>query len=176
MKTQSPSRLLLAFAVVTTALPLSATPDSGHRRTADLKSFFHGETVPPKAPPPAVTATVVFAPGVAPDPQVAGFMKAFAAAVKARDGRLMLPRLADGYTVDDLPEDHKAADFFLQAVERTPGPAEIVIQSVELKGQVRIARMEFRFPNRVATKTFKFDAAGKLLRSDLFSLKRVHGA
>lgn len=146
------------------------------RQVADLKSFLHGEPAPPpKAPPPKVTATVTFAPGVVVDPQVEAFLRALAGAIKAREGRPLLPQLSDKYTVADLPEDHKATDFFLQAIERIPGPTGIIIQSVERKNEVRVVRTEFHYESSpTKMRTFKFDAAGRLLASDLFSLRRVH--
>lgn len=168
---------------VSVAIPaavVSAASLAPARQTADLKSFFHGEPVaPPKAPPPKVTATVATAEGVTPDQQVEDFFRAFAAAVKAREGAPMVARLADKYTIADLPEGGKAADFFVMGVERTPGPEAITIQSIELKGAVRTVKAEIRYSTKVAVKTFRFDAAGRLLASDLFTLKRAehgHGA
>jgi len=156
----------------------SAPALSPSRQVADLKTFFHGEQPPPaKAPPPKVLATVAYAPGVAADPQVADFMQAFAAALMARAGEPLLPRLSDQYAIADLPEGHQASDLFLQAISRLPGPKEIVIQSIEKTGEVRTARMEFRYANNtVKPRTLKFDVAGRLLSSDLFVLKfEQHG-
>ena len=167
-------------AIVTLLLVSALAPGAfaSSRQVADLKSFFHGEPAqPPKAPPPKVTATVATAAGVTPDQQVEDFFRAFASAVKARDGAPMRALLSDKYTLADLPEGHSAADFFVMGVERTPGPEVITIQSVELKGVVRTVKAEIRYPAKTAVKTFRFDAAGKLLASDLFTLMRVeHGA
>ena len=164
---------LLLVSAACAAATVSAAP----LLFADLKSFFHGEPAqPPKAPPPKVTATVTTADGVTPDKQVEDFFRAFAGAVKARDGAPMLPRLSDKYTIADLPEDRKASDFFVMGVEQTPGPEAITIQSVELKGAVRIVKAEIRYAAKTVVKTFQFDATGKLLASDLFKLTRVeHG-
>jgi hypothetical protein len=119
-----------------------------------------------------VTATVAYATGVVADPQVDGFLRGFADALKARDGRPLLPRLSEQYAIADLPEGHQAPDLFLQAVDRLPGPTEILIQSIEKVGDVRTARAEFRYANNtVKPRTLKFDAAGRLLSSDLFALK-----
>lgn len=144
---------------------------------ADLKSFFHGEpAVQPKAPPPAVTATVATAAGVTPDQQVEDFLRAFAAAIKARDGAPMRARLAEGYTVPDLPEGLKAADLFVMGIERTPGPEALTIQSIESKGAVRTAKVEIRYATKTVVKTLRFDASGKLLASDLFKMTvQEHG-
>jgi hypothetical protein len=174
------SPVLVSLLLVSAAFPAAAV-SAAHlpsaRQVADLKSFFHGEPAqPPKAPPPKVTATVAFAAGVTPDPQVEDFFRAFAAAVKARDGASMLPRLSDRYTIADLPEDHKASDFFVMGIERIPGPEAITLQSVEWKDTVRTVKAEIRYAAKTAVKTFRFDAAGKLIASDLFVLKRVeHG-
>jgi hypothetical protein len=168
---------LLLVSMVASAATVSATNLSSARQTADLKSFFHGEPAqPPKAPPPKTTATVSTAPGVVRDKAIEDFFRAFAAAVKARDGERMRPRLSDKYTIADLPEGHQAPDFFVQAVDRTPGPEAIIILSVEPKGVVRVAKVEIHYPDKIKVKTFKFDAEGRLLASDLFMLKRVeHG-
>ena len=78
--------------------------------------------------------------------------------------------------IADLPEGYVAADFFAQAVDRTPGPEAITIQSVETQGATRLVRVELKYPAKTKLKSFQFDAAGKLLSSDLFTLKRVeHG-
>ena len=132
MKTHLFASLLLVSAAAPVALVSGSI-----LQVADLKSILHGApTAQPKAPPPKVTATVAFAPGVAADPQVEDFFRAFAAAVKARDGAPMRPRLSDRYSVPDLPEDMKPADFFVMGVERIPGPEAITIQSVEAKNDV----------------------------------------
>ena len=168
----------LWFVVLALASAAAASPLSASRQVADLKTFFHGEPPPPaKAPPPKVTAIVTYAPGVTEDLQVDSFMKAFAAALMARAGEPLLPRLSDQYAIADLPEGHKAADLFLQAVGRMPGPKEIVIQAIAKTGEIRTARMEFRYENNtVKSRTLKFDAAGRLLSSDLFTLKfQAHG-
>lgn len=173
-----PVILPFAFAAAVLAAPaVSAASHSSHRQIADLKSFFHGDAAPqPKAPPPPVTAVVSTAAGVVPDPQVEAFFRAFAAALKAREGSQMAPWLSAQYTIADLPEDMVAADFFAQAVDRTPGPETLTIQSVETKGALRLVKVEFKYPTKSKVRTFQFDAAGKLLSSDLFTLKRVeHG-
>lgn len=164
-------------AAVFTASAVSAASHPPTRQIADLKSFFHGDAPPPpKAPPPKVTAVVSTAAGLIPDPQIEAFFRAFAAALKAREGGQMTPSLSEKYTIADLPEDHPAADFFAQAVDRTPGPEAITIQSIEAQGTTRTVKVELRYPGKAKVKTFQFDAAGKLLSSDLFTLKRVeHG-
>ena len=157
-------------------LPVAVPAAPSARLTADLKSFLHGETVAPatKAPPPKVTAVVSTAAGVAVDGQVEDFLRALAGALRARDGAQMLPRLSDQFTMADLPEGHQAPEFFVMGVNKIPGPTGMVIQSVEARGAARLAKVELRYPNNAKVKTFKFDAAGKLLGSDLFLLKRVH--
>lgn len=175
------TRLFAFLLLVPVAIPAVTVFASHHPRSrsvADLKSFFHGEPAPPpKAPPPKVTATVATAEGVKADKQIEDFFRAFAAAVKAREGAPMRPLLSDQYTIADLPEGHSAADFFVMGVEQTPGPEAITIQSVERKGDVRTVKAEIRYPAKTAVKTFRFDDAGRLLASDLFTLKRVeHGA
>ena len=145
---------------------------------AGLIEWLHGSPPPrPRAPPPAQVARVSHADGLAPDPQVEGFLRALASAVMARDGKPMLPRLADRYTIDDLPSGFKAADLFVQAVEQIPGADEIIVRSITVQGGVRIAQTEFRYPKAVVKSYgFRFNAEGQLLASDLFKLqRRDHG-
>lgn len=140
---------------------------------ADWKSFFHGS--PPAAtpgPPDPKSATVSFASGVTPDPQVLEFMQAFAEALRIHDGKALKPRLSDKYMIADLPEEHNAVDFFMQAMVIVKAPDEIVINSVTRDGDVRVATMEFRAPELTKTRVFKFDSAGKLLSANFFKLQR----
>jgi hypothetical protein len=141
---------------------------------AGLAEWFHGAPPPrPKAPPPDKVAIVSRAAGVAPDAQVEDFLRALAAAIKARDGQSMVRRLAERYAVDDLPGGFKASDFFVQAIEQLPGANEIVIRSIAMQSGVRVAQTDFRLPKDVIkSHTFRFDADGRLLASDLFKLKR----
>jgi hypothetical protein len=141
---------------------------------ADLKTFFHGTPPPaPKLPPDAKAATVSFAPGITPDKQIMDFMLAFAEAARIHDGASLKSRLSDKYTIEDAPAEHAPVDFFMQAMARIKGPEEIVINSIEPEGDVRIAKMEFRSANRPPKlRIFKFDTAGKLLSADFFHLQR----
>ena len=141
---------------------------------ADLKSFFHGDAFPPKAPPPAAVATVATAPGATSDPQVEDFLRAFAAAVMARDAAPLQSRLAEKFSMPGLPEGHTAPEIFTLGVETMPGPTALVVRSVETKGSVRTARVELHLPNRITLKVLQFDPAGRLVASDLFAARRVH--
>ena len=165
--------LSAALAVTHPAAALSPSP-AASMRNVELRSFFHGDPpAPPKAPPPKQLATVASAPDVVVDPQIEGFMRAFAEAIKAREGKPLLARLSDKYAIDDLPPDRKAADLLLQAIDSIPGATEIIIQSVERKNDMRIAKVQLKYnADNIKLKTFRFDAAGKLLWSDLFVLKR----
>jgi hypothetical protein len=140
---------------------------------ADLRSFFHGDPpIPPKAPPPKQLATISIAPGVVNDPQIEAFLRALAGAIKARDGSTVLQQLSAQYAIDDLPPDRKPGEFFLQAVERIPGPVDIVIVSIDKHSTTRTAKTEFRYGDgNIKPKTFRFDAAAKLVWSDLFALR-----
>jgi hypothetical protein len=61
----------------------------------------------------------------------------------------------------------------MQAMVKIKAPDEIVITSVSPEGDARIAKMEFRSEERGAKeRTFRFDAKGKLLSADFFTLKR----
>ncbi|MEY2518883.1 MAG: hypothetical protein QOF24_642 [Verrucomicrobiota bacterium] len=142
---------------------------------ADLKTWLHGAPPPSPTPgpPDAKAAMVSFAANVTPDKQVIDFMHAFAEAMRIHDGKSLKPLLSDRYAIEDLPEEHSAADFFMQAMVKVKAPDEIVITAIERQGEVRAVKTEFRSAER-ATKerTFKFDANGKLLSADFFALKR----
>lgn len=157
-------------------MPTDAFPATpwGSRQLVDLRSFFHGDPPPPpKAPPPKHLAIVSTAATVTTDIEIENFMRAFADAIKARDGKPMLARLSAKYTIDGLPDDKKAADFFMQAIVRIPGAIEIIIKSVERKDGIRTAKIEFRYSlDSIKLKTFRFDADCKLVWSDLFALQR----
>ncbi len=172
--------ILLAAGLVVACPAASWSPfPAAGMRDVDLRSFLHGNPPAlPKAPPPKQLATVSSGPDVVADAQIENFMRAFADAIKARDGKPLLARLSDKYAIDDLPEGRKAGDFLLQAIDSMPGATEIIIKSVERKSDMRIAKVEFKYnADNIKLKTFRFDVAGKLLWSDLFVLKRqVHGA
>jgi hypothetical protein len=169
MKFSIPAILLAALFV-----SHATTTPAAVMQKVDLRSFFHGDPPPPpKAPPPKQLASVVTAQGAVIDTQIESFMRAFADAIKARDGKPMLARLSDKYAIDDLPADKKASDFFIQAIDAIPGAIEIIIKSIESKNNMRIATIEFRYSaDNIKLKTFHFDTAGKLLWSNLFMLKR----
>jgi hypothetical protein len=142
---------------------------------ADLKTWLHGAPPPPTpGPPDAKAATVAFAPNLTPDKQILDFMNAFAEAMRIHDGKALKPLLSDRYAIEDLPEGHgSAADFFMQAMVKVKAPEEIVITAIEREGEARIAKMEFRSTERgTKERMFKFDANGKLLSADFFTLQR----
>ena len=88
-------------------------------------------------------------------------------------GKSLKPLLSDRYAIEDGPGDRSAADFFMQAMVIVKAPEEIVITAIEREGEVRAAKMEFRSAERgTKERTFKFDANGKLLSANFFTLKR----
>ena len=140
---------------------------------ADLKSFFHG--TPPAAtpgPPDAKAATVFFASGVTVDSKLLEFMQAFAEAMRIHDGKALKPRLSEKYSIEDMPDDMNAVDFFMQAMVKLKAPDEIAITAIERQGDIRVVTTEFRASDKTKTRTFKFDAVGKLLSADFFKLQR----
>jgi hypothetical protein len=142
---------------------------------ADLKSWLHGTPpAPTPGPPDAKAATISFATGVAPDKQILDFMNAFAEAMRIHDGKALKPLLSDRYAIDDLPDGHGSpTDFFMQAMVKVKAPDELVITGIEREGEARIAKVEFRSAERgTKERMFKFDANGKLLSADFFTLKR----
>ena len=141
---------------------------------ADLKTWLHGAPpAPSPGPPDAKAATVSFAPNLTPDKQILDFMNAFAEAMRVHDGKTLKPLLSESYSIEGLPEEHNAVDFFMQAMVKLKAPDDIVILSVTPEGEARIAKMEFRSAERgTKERRFKFDAKGKLLSADFFTLKR----
>ena len=141
---------------------------------ADLKTWLHGAPpAPSPGPPDAKAASVSFAPNLTPDKQILDFMNAFAEALRVHDGKTLKPFLSERYSIDGVPEEHNPVDFFMQAMVKVKAPEEIVIIGVTPEGETRIAKMEFRSAERgTKERTFKFDARGKLLSADFFTLKR----
>lgn len=141
---------------------------------ADLKTLLHGAEAKPSTTPQAQPATVAYAPGATPDDQITSFMMAFAEAVRTGDGALLRTRLSDKYTIDDLPVDHSAPDLFVHAIGSLSGKLEeVIINSVDRDGEARVAKVDFRSSNRTTPRIFKFDAAGKLLYTNFFTLRRL---
>lgn len=141
---------------------------------ADLKSWLHGTPpAPTPGPPDAKAATVSFAPSVTPDKQVLDFMNAFAEAMRIHDGKSLKPFLSDRYAIEDLPEESSPPEIFMRAMVKVKAPDEIVISGIGREGETRIVKMEFRSTERgTKERTFKFDASGKLLSADFFTVKR----
>jgi hypothetical protein len=141
---------------------------------ADLKSWLHGSPpAPSPGPPDAKAAVVSFAPNVADDKQILDFLKAFAEAMRVHDGNSLKPMLADSYEIEGLPDENKPVDFFMQAMVVVKAPDEIVVTAIEHDGEKRVAKLEFRSTERgTKQRSFKFDANGKLLSADFFTLKR----
>ena len=165
-----PSRRAFLFLLV--AVPTIAA-------AFDWRSLLHGNAeMPPKAPPPNYVVEVSTGTGAAKDAEIEAFMRGLADAFKTREARPMVARLSDKYTIDSLPVDSAAPELFVTAVERIPAPTEIVIQGIERAGATRVATTEFRYGTAPAkAKTFRFDAAGRLLWSDLFAVNvKRHGS
>ena len=143
---------------------------------AGLKEWIHG--VPPSAtpgPPDAKAATVSFAPEVAPDKPIMDFMLAFAEAMRVHDGTALKPRVSEKFTVEGAMEGSDVTDFLMQAMVKAKSPNELIVTKVAADGDARVATVEFRSADRPArTRTFRFDAEGKLIGTDFFTLQR-HG-
>ena len=168
------SLLFATFAALPAAAGALQNVATAPIQLADLRSFFHGDQAPPKAPPPKQLATLSTAPGIASDARVERFLRSLADALKAREGKPMLAQLSDKYTIEDLPPYRKPADLFLQAIEQIAGPSEMIITSLETRADVRIAKVEFHYgpeKGKVKMKTFQFDSESRLLSSDLFKLQ-----
>lgn len=162
-----------ALALARPGLPANAIPP---RPLADLKTFFHGEPAArPKAARPKVTATVSTAEGVKTDAQVEAFLRAFAAAIQLRDGKRILPRLAADFSMGTMPDGIEAPAMLAQGIDHIAGPTEIVVRSIDAKNGVRTAQIELRYPTQTRSKTMTFTADGKLLSTDLFTVKIESG-
>jgi hypothetical protein len=160
----------LAFAFVPASRPTSFL--------TSLMRALHGVPAPrPPGPPEAVAAKVSFAADVAPDPQVRDFLEAFAEAIRIHNGAGFKPRLSARYAIEGLPPEADASDFFLQAVAKSKGAKEIVVRSIESRGDLRVVTAEFRTAEGSSkNRTFQFDADGRLVSADFFSLQRqAHG-
>lgn len=156
--------LPLAFG---TALALPLVVFAQHEMPAGAAAM-HGAT--PKGP--AVLAEVSLAAGLK-DKGVEAFLRDFAKALQTHDGKPLLPRLAAGYSIEGLPAEWDLKDSFLKAVGMITGPTEMVVTGIKRAGDTKVATVEFRFPTRIASKTFTFDAQDKLLATDLIALKRA---
>ncbi len=143
---------------------------------AGLKEWIHGtQPAATPGPPDAKAASVSFAADVAADKPIMDFMLAFAEALRVHEGTALRSRVSDKFTVEGAPEGSNATDFLMQAVIKAKGPNELVITSIQSAGDARVATIEFRSPDRPSkTKTFRFDADGKLIGTDFFALQR-HG-
>jgi len=141
---------------------------------ADLKTWLHGTPpAPSPGPPDAKAAAVSFASNVSADKQILDFLNAFAEAMRVHDGKSLKPLLSDSYSVEGAPEESKAADFLMQALVKVKAPDEIVVTGITPEADMRIAKTEFRSAEKgTKERTFKFDAKGKLLSADFFTLKR----
>jgi hypothetical protein len=61
----------------------------------------------------------------------------------------------------------------MQAMVKVKAPDEMVVTALEREGETRLAKLEFRSTEHgTKERTFKFDANGKLLSADFFTLKR----
>jgi len=140
----------------------------------DLKTWLHGTPPEPTpGPPDAKAAAVSLAPNVTPDRQILDFTNAFAEAMRIHDGKTLKPFLSESYTIEGVPEGHDPADLFMRAMVKIKAPEELVITSVTLEGETKIAKLGFRSSGKeMQERTFKFDAKGKLLSADFFTLKR----
>jgi hypothetical protein len=144
---------------------------------ADWKTWLHGTgAAATPGPPDATAATVSFAPEIGPDKQVQDFLLAFAEAMRVHNGAELKPRISGKFTVPEMPAEHNAIDFFMQAMVKIKAPNEMIVTAIEPEGDGRSVKVDFRSDNRpLKTRTFRFDADGKLLSADFFSLQRQHG-
>ena len=104
----------------------------------------------PKSDAPAKLAEVSFAAGLK-DKAIESFFRGFAEALKTHDGKPLLPRIADGYTIEGLPPEWEIRESFVKAIGMIAGPDEIAVTAIKRDGDLKIVTTEFRFATRVAT-------------------------
>lgn len=152
---------------------------AGLAAVAQFPVFAMHHTPAEKPKPSAKAAAVAFAPDVKADKSVESFFQALARALHTRDAKPAVARLAANFSIEGLPSDatQTPAEVFAQAVGSLPSPEEFVITSVRAGHGGITAKAELQFSSRVVTRTFKFDAAGNLVSSDLFKINtQPHGA
>lgn len=144
-----------------------------------LKEFFHGKpAAPKKALPPKQRAVIAWDSGMARDAGVDAFLNAFADALMARDANALEALVSKQYKVEGLPDGVAPLSVLRQAIEQMPGPTRMQVQSVTATNTEKVARVEIRYePGEPKLRTIRLDGHGKLLGSDLFSVKiQVHSA
>lgn len=135
----------------------------------------HGEKPKASAKPAAVS----FAPEAKADAAIEKFFQTLATGLHQRDAKPVLALLAPDYSVEGLPAnaDQSPAQVFGQAIERLNAPEEFVVTAVRAAADGATVKAELQFPNRVVTRTFKFDRQGRLQRTDFFKINtQPHGA
>lgn len=140
-------------------------------------SMHHQPVEKPK--PSDRPAAVSVSPDAKSDAGVVKFLRTLAQALHDRKPAPVVALLAPEFTIEGLPPQARQtlAEVFAQAVERVPAPEEIVITSVRTANGVTTAKAELAYASRVAVRTFRFDAQGRLLGSDFFRINaQPHGA
>ncbi len=161
----------LAFSAPTASRPFAKTRVVAQAHDpSGTAAAMHGAAPQPAGP--AKLAEVTLAPGLK-DKAVESFFRGLAEAIKTRDGKPLLPRLADTYTIEGLPPEWEIKESFVKAIGMIPGPDEMAVMAIKRDGDTKVVKAELRYAARVATKTFTFDAQDKLLGTDFISMKRA---
>ena len=176
---------LLLFVAMNLAVTLLPPPQSDEQSAPvqlalnSLKEFFHGKpAAPKKALPPKQRAVIAWDSSVARDAGVDTFLNAFADALMTRDASSLEPLVSKQYKVEGLPDGVTPIGVLRQAIEQMPGPTNMQVQSVAVSNSEKVARVEIRYERgEPRLRTIRMDGQGKLLSSDLFSVKvQVHSA
>ena len=156
-----------------TPLALDEQPARVQLALTSLKEFFHGKPAPTKkALPPKQRAEIAWDSGMVRDAGVDAFLKAFADALMARDANPLEPLVSKQYKVEGLPDGVAPLGVLRQAIEQMPGPTHMQVQSVATTNAEKVARVEIRYErDEPKLRTIRLDSQGKLLGSDLFSVK-----
>jgi hypothetical protein len=151
----------------------SPTPPATLVALNSLRDLFHGKPeAQKKALPPKQKAAITWANGVAREPKVDAFFEAFASSLMARDAKDLEPLVASNYAIEGLPGSVKPVTVLRQAIEQSPGPTAIDVNSVATSREGTTASAEFRYEKlEPKVRTIKLDVAGKLVWSDLFAIK-----
>lgn len=156
--------ILFLFAALALAAPAFAMHHNSHAE---------------KPKPSERPAVVSFAPDAKSHAGVEKFLRALAQALHTRDAAPAVALLAPEFSIEGLPPQARQtpAEIFAQAVGRMTSPEEMVVTSVRTAADVITAKVEIAYASRVAVRTFRLDAQGRLLNSDFFRINaQPHGA
>lgn len=162
----------LAPLAVTAAFVLSAGSLSAQHTP---KQHSPGDAPTSSLPVAEKPPQVSFAEGIKADPQLTIFFTDLAEALRTHDGRRFVPRLADNFAIEGhAAEGAKYA--FVGSMRMITPPLEIIVTGIEPADRGgRTVKTDFTFAKRTARRFFTLDSAGKLVGTNLVSMKGAAG-